>query len=193
MILYNEKLKPILNDLEDPKIELAGGSTVGMILSIINSLICYICNLTIGKANYEKAQDEVIKIKEQTINLKEKMLYTIDQDKIVLEKILRAYKVKKSNPEMLESASKESVIFCKNVMDNAVETLELTKKIANVGNKMLASDFEIAKLYAFSSIEACVVNIEVNLKSVQDAEFVRKIRNEYKTNVANARNLMKNF
>ena len=94
---------------------------------------------------------------------------------------------------MLESASKESVIFCKNVMDNAVETLELTKKIANVGNKMLASDFEIAKLYAFSSIEACVVNIEVNLKLVQDAEFVRKIRNEYKTSVANARNLMKNF
>ena len=69
MILYNEKLKPILNDLEDPKIELAGGSTVGMILSIINSLICYICNLTIGKANYEKAQESVSFIKKNVNTL----------------------------------------------------------------------------------------------------------------------------
>ena len=55
MILYNEKIRPILDDLENPEIELAGGSAVGMVLSITDSLISYICNLTIGKKKYENA------------------------------------------------------------------------------------------------------------------------------------------
>ena len=84
MILYNEKLKPILEDLESPEIELAGGSTVGMILSITNSLIIYICNLTIGKKKYEDVQDEVIRIKNEATKIKEIALKVIDEDTRVL-------------------------------------------------------------------------------------------------------------
>lgn len=191
MILYNEKMKPILKDLEDPKIELAGGSTVGMVLSITNSLICYICNLTIGKKNYEDVQDEVLEIKKEAEKLKEKMLTVIDEDRIVLDKILKAYKVRKSEPEKLEEASKESVIFCKEVMENALETLELSKRISTVGNRMLSSDFEISKKYAFSSIEASIVNIEINLKSVSDKDFVNKIRKDYMEKYEEAKKLAK--
>ena len=53
MKTYGEKMLPILEDLENPDIELAGGSTVGMILSITDSLLIYICNKTIGKKKYE--------------------------------------------------------------------------------------------------------------------------------------------
>ena len=176
---YKEKLKPILNDLENPKIEIAGGSTVGMILSITNSLICYICNLTIGKKNYENVQEEVLKIKEEAETLKEKALYVIDEDRNVLDKILKAYKTKKENPEELEEASKASVIFCIEVMEIACKTLELSNKIALVGNKMLSSDFKISKQYAISSIEASIVNIEINLKSVKDEKFVKEMREKY--------------
>ena len=49
--MYNEKLNPILNDLENKDIEIAGGSVVGMVLSTINSLIKYIANLTVDKKN----------------------------------------------------------------------------------------------------------------------------------------------
>ena len=44
--MYNEKLNPILADLENKEVEIAGGSVVGMVLSTINSLIIYISNLT---------------------------------------------------------------------------------------------------------------------------------------------------
>ena len=74
MILYNEKIRPILDDLENPEIELAGGSAVGMVLSITDSLISYICNLTIGKKKYENVQDEVIKIKKEAEVLRERRL-----------------------------------------------------------------------------------------------------------------------
>ncbi len=179
MILYNEKLKPILEDLESPEIELAGGSTVGMILSITNSLIVYICNLTIGKKKYEDVQDEVIRIKNEAAKIKETALKVIDEDREVLDKILKAYKVRKTNPNELEEASKAGVLFCKDVMDKAIQTVELSERIAKVGNKMLASDFEISKKYAMSSVEASVVNIEINLKFVNDENFIKKIREDY--------------
>lgn len=188
---YNEKLKPILNDLENPKIEIAGGSAVGMVLSITNSLIEYICNLTIGKKKYENVQDEVLKIKEEAESLKEKALYIIDEDRNVLDKILKAYKTRKENPEELEEASKASVIFCKEVMDNAFKTLKLSKRIALVGNRMLSSDFEISKKYAFSSVEASIVNIEINLKSVSDETFVKKVREEYLKQYEEAKEMAK--
>lgn len=180
MILYNEKLKPILEDLESPEIELAGGSTVGMILSITNSLIIYICNLTIGKKNYEDVQNEVINIKKEAEEIKKIALKVIDEDREVLDKILKTYKTRKNEPEEFENASKNGVIFCKDVMDKAIQTVELTNRIAKVGNRMLASDFEISKKYAISSVEASIVNIEINLKFVKDEEFIEKIRNDYK-------------
>ena len=160
--MYNEKIVPILNDLENKEIELAGGSVVGMVLSITNSLINYICNLTVGKKRYENVQEEVLKIKEEANLLKKETLKVIDKDKEVLEKILDAYKLRKEKPEELENASKEGVKFC---------------IIEKVGNKMLASDFKICEYYAEASVKASIVNVEVNLKSINDKEFVEEIRN----------------
>ena len=130
-------------------------------------------------------------IKEEAESLKEKALYIIDEDRNVLDKILKAYKTRKENPEELEEASKASVIFCKEVMEKAFKTLKLSKRIALVGNRMLSSDFEISKKYAFSSVEASIVNIEINLKSVSDEKFVKKVREEYLKQYEEAKEMAK--
>lgn len=180
MILYNEKIKPILDDLENPNIELAGGSTVGMLLSITNSLIIYICNLTIGKKKYMDVEEEVRAIKQNAQMLKEKSLNAIDKDRIVLNNILKAYKVQKEEPQKLEDASKESVLFCESVMEDCFEDIKLINKLEKVGNKLLVSDFEICKKYAFTALEASIVNIDINLKYITDKEFINQIESNYK-------------
>lgn len=176
---YNEKLKPVLDDLESKEVEIAGGSAVGMILSITNSLIGYICNLTIGKKNYESVQEEVVNIKKEVDELKKEALIIIDKDKVVLEKILGGYKIRKENPEEFERINKEAVIFCLDVTKNAFETLKLADRISKVGNRMLSSDFEICKDYAFASIKASIVNVKINLKSIQNEEFKNDIEKRY--------------
>lgn len=173
--MYNEKLKPILEDLENKELEIAGGSVVGMVLATTNSLINYICNLTIGKKKYEDVQDEVLKIKEEAENIKKQALSTIDKDKEILEKILNSYKSRKDKPEEYEKTCKESVEFCLTVTENAVETLKLADRISKVGNRMLSSDFEICKLYATASIKASIVNVKINLDSIKDEEYKKQI------------------
>lgn len=176
---HKEKIKPILDDLEDKEIEFAGGSVVGMMLSITNSLVNYICNLTIGKKKYENVQKEVLKIKEIAELLRNETLDIIDQDKEVLEKILLCYKNRKQEPEKYEMANKEAVEFCVKVTKKAVETLKLVEQISKVGNRMLASDFKISSIYAFASVEASIVNIEVNLNSMKDEAFKKEIKKIY--------------
>ena len=65
--MYYEKLMPILSDLESKDTEIAGGSVVSMVLSIVDALIDYICNLTKDKKNYENVREEVLKIKQESI------------------------------------------------------------------------------------------------------------------------------
>lgn len=177
--MYNEKLKPVLEDLENKDIELAGGSVVGIVLSTINSLIKYICNLTIGKKKYIGVEPEVKEILQQAEYLKMQVLNGIDKDKEVLEEILDKYKTRKQFPEAYIEANKKAVEFCMEVTNNSLETLKLAKKISEVGNKMLASDFKICSYYSFASVESSIVNVKINLKSIEDIKYKDKIEEQY--------------
>ncbi len=177
--MYNEKLKPILEDIENKDVEIAGGSVVGMVLSELNSLIKYICNLTIGKKKYLDVEEEVIKIKEDAENLKNDVLQIIDKDKEILEKILEAYKTRKEEPEKYQEANKRAVEFCIEVTEKALETLKLANRISNVGNKMLSSDFKICAYYGMASVEASIVNVKINLDSIEDEQYKFETKLKY--------------
>lgn len=178
--MYYEKMNPILDDLENKEIEIAGGSVVGMTLSTINSLIKYIANLTLGKKNHENVQDKVKEILEKSEELKQKSLHAIDKDKEILEEILNAYKIRKENAEKYGQVCKEAVDFCMSVVNVANETLKLSDEISKVGNKMLVSDFKICKYYSIASIQSAMENVYINLKSVDDREYTKKIEDECK-------------
>lgn len=177
--MYNEKLKPILEDLESKDIEIAGGSVVGMVLSELNSLIKYICNLTKNKERYLNVQEDIIKIEQEAEKLKIQALSAIDKDKEVLEEILKAYKIRKENPDEYEKVNKGAVEFCLEVTKLALDTLNLSNRISKIGNRMLASDFKICGYYGFASVEASIVNIKINLDSIENKSYKDEIRNKY--------------
>lgn len=177
--MYSEKIEEILLDLENKDIHLAGGSTVGMVLSIVNSLIKYISNLTLGKKKYSEVQEDIKKILIEVENLKCKSLQVIDKDVEVLENLLTAYKERKENYERYDLINRETVNFCLDVTKIALDTLILSERISKVGNKMLASDFKICAYYAFASVEASIVNIKINLDALEDESYKKEIESNY--------------
>lgn len=177
--MYNEKLKPILADLENKEVEIAGGSVVGMVLSTVNSLIIYISNLTLGKKKYEDVQDKIKEILIEAEDLKIKSLKAIDKDKKILEEILIAYKIRKQNEQKYQEVCKNAVEFCMDVLNIAKKTLNLTEKITKYGNKMLSSDFEICRYYSIASIKSAIVNVEVNLNQIEDEQYKANIQKIY--------------
>ena len=171
--MYKEKLEPILNDLENKEITIAGGSTVGIMLATVNSLIKYIANLTFGKKGYEDVQPKIEEILQSAENLKEESLNVIDKDKEIVEEILNKYKTRNQFKEDYVKACKNGVEFCIKVVILSLDTLKLSCEISKVGNKMLASDFKICKYYAFASIQSAIVNVNINLDSIEDFKYKR--------------------
>ncbi len=176
--MYKDKINDILLDLENKEIDIAGGAVVGMVLSITNSLIKYISNLTIGKKKYVDVQEEVKNILFDAEELKQNTLKIIDKDKEILEEILSAYKLRKENMENYNNVNKKAVEFCMQVVEMAFETLKLTERISKVGNKMLASDFKVCASYSFASVESAIVNVNINLDSVNSDIYKHEVKNK---------------
>ena len=187
--MYYEKLIPILSDLESKDIEVAGGGVVPMVLSIINALIDYTCNLTKDKKNYENVREEVLKIKKESEELRKNTLEAIDKDEKILREILVAYKKKKEEPEKLEEISQKSAEFCLSVTENALNTLKLSKRISKVGNRMLSSDFKICMMYAYTSVEASIENVKINVDSIKDEAYKKTLTEKYKNLYEEAKNI----
>lgn len=175
--MYAKKIEDILMDIENSSIHIAGGSVIGMVLSIINSLISYISNLTIGKKKYENVEKQVNEILKKAEYLKKQALEAIDKDKDTLEKILDAYKTRKEDEEKYQEVLKDAVEFGNEVLNISLKTLSLTKAISEVGNRMLESDFKICKYYAIASIMSAVENIKINLKDINNKEYKNLIEN----------------
>lgn len=176
--MYEEKLKPILKDVENKDLEIAGGSVIGMVLATVNSLIIYIANLTIGKKKYEDVQTRIQDIIKETEVLKKTSLAVIDADKEVLSELLNLYKLKKENPEQYWQMCIKAVEFCLNVLELAFETLKISDEISKIGNKMLSSDFKICKYYSYASIQAAIVNVEINLSGIEDEKYKISVKNK---------------
>ncbi len=187
--MYYEKLMPILSDLESKDTEIAGGSVVSMVLSIVDALIDYICNLTKDKKKYQNVREEVLKIKEECEELRRNTLKAIDQDEKILKEILAAYKKRKEEPEKLEEVSKKSAEFCIEVTENALNTLKLAKRISQVGNRMLSSDFKICTMYAYTSVEAGIENVKINIGSIKDEIYKNTLTEKYKKLYEEAKNI----
>lgn len=188
--MYKEKLNDILCDIENKEVDIAGGAIVGMVLSVTNSLIKYISNLTVGKKKYIEVQEKVNEILINAENLKKQTLNIIDKDKEILERILDAYKLRKEDYDNYVKINKEAVDFCMQVLNLAFETLKLAKEISLVGNRMLASDFKICAYYSFASIESAIVNVEINLNSIDDENYKKQIKDEC-TNILNEAKIIK--
>lgn len=176
--MYSEKLKPILKDIENKNVEIAGGSVVGMTLATVNSLIIYISNLTLGKKKYEEFQIRIQDVIEKTEILKKTSLAVIDADKEVLCELLNSYKLRNENKEQYSKMCIKAVEFCLNVVELAFETLKMSDEISKIGNKMLESDFKICKYYSYASIQSAIVNVEINLDGVLDEEYKINVKNK---------------
>lgn len=190
--MYNDKLMPILSDIERKDIDIAGGSVVGMVLSIVNSLITYTCNLTKDKKKYENVRDEVIKIIEEAKSLRDKSIEAIDIDKKIVREILDAYKNRKEEPQEYENSIEKSAFFCIDVTNIALDTLKLAHKISKIGNRMLSSDFKICILYSFASVEASIENVKINALEIQNEELRNRLTLEYQKILEEAKNIYRN-
>ena len=138
-----------------------------------------VCHLTIGKKNYIAVEKEMRTVLEQSEKLRDRFTNLIDKDTQAFYKVMEAYGLPKETDDQkalrsaaIEESTKEAALVPLEVMKHVIDALALARIVAEKGNVNSISDAGVGTLMLNSALESAALNVQINLISIKDTEFV---------------------
>lgn len=176
--MYGQKtIEEFLDDLSSSNSIPGGGSAAALSGALNAAVVSFIANLTIGKKKYQEVEAEAKEILVESEELKKEMLLMIDQDSKILSDILDSYKA--GDQDRVKTVCQDAVEFSMDMTKKAVRLMRLSLEISEIGNRMLASDFEVAAYIGDAAVGSAIANVKINLKSLDNEEYKKNIKKEY--------------
>jgi formiminotetrahydrofolate cyclodeaminase len=155
-------LKKYLDDLAAKLPAPGGGSAAAFSAGLGAALISMVVNFTLGKPKYAKYENELKDILSKSERLRAEFLRLTDLDVIAYKS--RNLRDALNTPFMTARLCAEGIKLCP----------PLLKK----GNVNLISDVAVAVALLEAGFAGACVNVEINLKSLDDNKLARGIRKE---------------
>ena len=176
--MYSEKsIQEFLDDLSSSNSIPGGGSAAALSGALNAAVISFIANLTIDKEKYKEVEAEAKEILAESEELKKEMLLMIDQDSRILSDILDSYKAGDKNK--VKTVCQDAVEFSMDMTKKAVRLMRLSLEISEIGNRMLASDFEVAAYIGDAAVSSAIANVKINLKSLDNKDYIENVKKDY--------------
>lgn len=179
----NQSLKKYLEDLAARQPTPGGGSAAALSSTLGCALMSMVCNFTVGSPKYKEVEEEVKKYLEESENLRNRFMELVDLDVASYEKVSQAQKLPKETPEdkerrkeKIQEATREAVAVPLEICQLSAEGLKLCDRMLEKTNIKLVSDLSVAASLLKAGFQAGLVNVEINLASLRDADFIVKIR-----------------
>jgi formiminotetrahydrofolate cyclodeaminase len=110
----------------------------------------------------------------------------IDEDGEDFEELMKAWKLPSNTEEEklirqkeIEKASRKAAEVPRAVAEASLKILDYSKIIAKKGNKKLISDVLCGAVFAHSSLIASIYNVKINLKSIKDEDYIKKMLSKF--------------
>lgn len=181
--------REFLDELSTDSPAPGGGSVAALCSAQAAALVAMVCNLTVGKKAYAKAQDRVKEIAELAQDLKDFFLDAIDADTDSFNRVMDAFGMARKTPEQakarelaIAAATREATRIPLSVLEKTREALELAGETARIGNANSLSDAGVAVLTAAAGAEGAYYNVLINLAALKDLDqsdepdFARDVR-----------------
>lgn len=173
----SSSIKKYLDDLSAKLPAPGGGSAAALVSAIGVSCLLMVANFTIDKKGYEQYQDEIKEILKQLTTCCSLLATLIDEDVKAYTILSDAYKTKITGK--IQLALKNAISVPCRIFDISVETIPLADRLSEIGNKNLLSDVACGVSMLKAGIESAKFNIDINLKFMEDAEFVKETKLKY--------------
>lgn len=156
-----------------------GGSTAALSGVLASALTLMVANLSFGKKSYQTL-DENIKHKiaadyEAVKTLNQELTGLVDEDSIAFNQVMEAIKLpseteaeKSFRAESMEQASQYALKVPLTTAEKCLQILNHQITIARYGNKNAVSDIGVGALLAWAGLAGAVLNVKVNLPSVNN-------------------------
>ena len=155
-----------------------GGSVAALAGSLGAALAAMVANLTVGKAGYESAWASSSALAERAQALKASLLRAVDEDTKAFDDVLAAMRLPKASEQ--EKSARTAAIAVAYEKATSVplvtarlclQAIELAEEAAVTGNRNSASDAGVGALLAKAGLESALLNVRINLPSVQEGAF----------------------
>ena len=164
-----------------------GGGASALAGALGNALGQMVVNLTVGKKKYAEVEEEMQEYLERLKTMQQEFLHLSDRDAKVFAPLAECYRLSSATPE--EKEHKETVMEEKlldasmvpvEIMEKALELLEILDVLADKGSRMAVSDVGVAVQFTRTALLGAVMNVYINTKSMKNREKAEEINQNAK-------------
>lgn len=159
-----------------------GGGASALGGSVAAALGQMVSNLTIGKKKYADVEEEVQELLGKLQALQNEFLDLADQDAKVFAPLAAAYSLPASTEEekqvkarIMEENLLAASLVPLQMMEKALETIEILEFLGEKGSRMAVSDVGVAVQFARTALTGAVMNVYINTKSMKNREKAEKL------------------
>ena len=172
-----------------------GGSVAALCGALAAGLAAMVARLTRGKA-YAAVEGEMADRCKEADALREKLERQVDADTEAFNQVMAAFKLPKgtdteiaARQAAIQEATKGATLVPCSVMEMGVEALKFAARAAEVGNTNSASDAGVAALLGLACVRGACFNVRINLKDIEDKDFVEEWNSKAKVLYAEAQEI----
>lgn len=170
-----------------------GGSISALNGAIAAALTEMVAHLTVGKKKYAEVEGQMKTIATEAAMIRERLTEYIDKDSEAYDRVFSAFKLPKETHDeqvirtnAIQSATKEAAIVPMRVAEEIGSVMETIIYVAHQGNQNAVTDACVAMMAARTCVLGALLNVRINLTSIQDEVFVGMMRKKADELEANA-------
>lgn len=156
-----------------------GGSIAAYSGAMGISLATMVANLSSHKRGWDERWEEFSGWAEKGQKLKDELLFLVDEDTKAFNKIMDAFGFPKgtdaekaARTQAIQGASKYAIEIPFRVMQKSLESMDVIKAMAEIGNPNSVSDAGVGALCARTAVMGAYLNVKINASGIDDKTFV---------------------
>jgi glutamate formiminotransferase/formiminotetrahydrofolate cyclodeaminase len=174
-------VEPFVEQLAAPTATPGGGSASAAAGAMAAGLAAMVASMSRGKKAYLQYESQLSAAIAKLSALREELKAAVDADADAYEMVMKAYKAAKSADEnegevLIESGLRQATNVPLGVAEKASEVETIAASLEGITNPHMKSDLTTARALAAAAITGALANVEINLASLKDAEFVEDVR-----------------
>src|SRR6202451_4585769 len=173
-------VEPFVEQLAAPTATPGGGSAAAGAMAA--GLAAMVASMSRGKKAYLQHEQPLSAAIASLTSLREDFKVAIDADAESYNFVMKAYKDAKSSPDesatqsAIDAALKQATNVPLNVAEKSHQIAQIVRELGPITNPNMKSDLTTASALARAAITGALANVEINLESVRDQEFVDRVR-----------------
>jgi glutamate formiminotransferase/formiminotetrahydrofolate cyclodeaminase len=155
-----------------------GGSVAALMGALGISLGGMVANLSAGKRGWEDKLKYFSDWAVQAQQLKDELLFLVDEDTAAFNKVMDAFSLPKESAEeksarsaAIQLASKYAAEIPLRVMETALKSYQILAEMAEKGNPASISDVGVGLLATRACIDGAAMNVRINLAGLKDEKL----------------------